>query len=136
MEKVFLDTNIILDLLAQRDPFFIPAQKLFQLGEAGKAQLLISTMSFITTEYILRKQLGKAQTLKALEGIRKISQVCQSGEKEIDLSLISSFKDFEDAFQYHTALSNKAQVLITRNFKDFTDLKIPVMSAETYVKAL
>ncbi len=135
MERVFLDTNIILDLLAQREPFFDAAQRLFRLGEEKKVLLLISTMSYITTEYILRKQMGKPEALKALEGLRKISQVGSSGEKEIDLSLVSSFKDFEDAFQYYTALKNEARVLVTRNFKDFAHSQIPVMSAESYVKS-
>jgi hypothetical protein len=82
----------------------------------------------------LRKQLGKEKTQKALAGIRSITKVCTSGEKEIDLALLSEIKDFEDAFQYYTALNNSATVLINRNSKDFKGSKIPVMSAEEFVK--
>lgn len=96
--------------------------------------VLLSTMSFITIEYILRKELGKEKTLKALTGIRSITTVCSSGEKEIDLALLSGLKDFEDAFQYHTAKSNHADVLITRNIKDFKNVDLPVMTAEAYLK--
>jgi len=136
LEKVFVDTNIILDWLSQREPFFIYAKQLFLKGENNEIQILISTMSFISTEYILRKQIGKEKAKQALAGIRTISEVCTSGEKEIDLSLVSSFKDFEDAFQYYNALNNSAKVIITRNPKDFKNSKIPVMSAEEYLKSI
>ncbi len=136
MEKVFVDTNIILDWLSQRKPFFIFAKQLFLKGENKEIKILISTMSFISTEYILRKQIGKEKAKQALAAIRTICEVCNSGEKEIDLSLVSSFKDFEDAFQYYNALNNSAKVIITRNPKDFKKSKIPVMSAEEYLKSI
>jgi predicted nucleic acid-binding protein len=136
LEKVFVDTNIILDWLSQREPFFIFAKQLFLKGEHKEVEILISTMSFISTEYILRKQIGKERAKQALAGIRTIAEVCTSGEKEIDLSLVSSFKDFEDAFQYYNALNNAANVIITRNPKDFKHSKIPVMSAEKYLKSM
>lgn len=134
MEKVFVDTNIILDWLGNRVPFFIHAKKLFQKAENGELEILISTMSYISTEYILRKQIGKEKSRLALAGIRQISRVCSSGEQEIDLTLISSMRDFEDAFQYYSALNNDAEVIITRNPKDFSDSVLPVMSAEAYLK--
>lgn len=132
--KVFVDTNIILDWLAKREPFFDFAKALFSKGENGEIKLLISTMSFITTEYILRKQIGKEKAKKALSGIRTISHVCSSGEKEIDLCLVSSIRDFEDAFQYYSALNNGADIIITRNPKDFSKSALPVMSAEEFIK--
>lgn len=134
MERVFVDTNIILDLLGKRIPFFDAAETLFRKAEKKEVLVLISTMSYISTEYILRKQLGKTETKKALSGIRTITTVCNSGEREIDLALISSMKDFEDAFQYYTALNNAADVIITRNPKDFVGSSIAIMSAEAYVK--
>ncbi len=134
MERVFVDTNIILDLLGKRIPFFDAAETLFRKAEKKEVLVLISTMSYISTEYILRKQLGKTETKKALSAIRTITTVCNSGEREIDLALISSMKDFEDAFQYYTALNNAADVIITRNPKDFVGSSIAIMSAEAYVK--
>lgn len=134
-EKVFVDTNIILDWLGKREPFFKYAQALFRKSEDKEVEILISTMSYITTEYILRKQIGKQKAKQALSGIRTISKVCESGEKEIDLSLVSSMKDFEDSFQYYTALNNSAAIIITRNPKDFTNSVIPIMSAEEYIKS-
>lgn len=133
-ESVFVDTNIILDWLGKRQPFFKYAEELFLKAENKEIELLISTMSYISTEYILRKQLGKEKARKALTGIRAISKVCASGSKEIDLALVSGMKDFEDAFQYYTALNNSASVIITRNPKDFVDSNLPILSAEEYIK--
>ena len=136
MEKVFVDTNIILDWLGNREHFYIPAKQLFKKGEDNEIEILISTMSYITTEYFLRKQIGKPKTRQALAAIRTISSVCTSGTKEIDLSIASSFKDFEDACQYYTALNNSAKVIITRNPKDFKQSVIPIMNAEEYLKII
>ena len=135
MDIIFVDTNIILDWLAQREPFFKFAKELFKKGENDEIKIWTSTMSFISTEYIMRKQIGKDKTKQALAGIRTICNVCKSGEKEIDLSILSSFKDFEDAFQYYNALNNSCKVIITRNPKDFKESEIPIMSAEEYLKA-
>lgn len=97
-DAVFVDTNIILDWLGRREPFFKYAEALFLKAENKEIEILISTMSYISTEYILRKQLGKDRTMQALTGIRAISTVCNSGEREIDLALVSDTKDFEDSF--------------------------------------
>ncbi len=134
MEKIFVDTNIILDWLGRREPYFKYAKALFKKAEDGDIEVLISTMSYISTEYILRKQIGEEKAKQALAGIRTITSACNSGAKEIDLALISSMKDFEDAFQYYSAVNNEAKVIITRNPKDFSDSKLPVMSAEEYLK--
>ncbi len=135
MERVFVDTNIILDWLGEREPYYPYAKDLFRKAERKEILILVSTMSYITVEYILRKQIGKERVLKALLGIRTITNICESGEKEIDLSLMSEMRDFEDAFQYYNAKNNKATVLITRNKKDFKGAEIPVMTAEEYLKS-
>jgi predicted nucleic acid-binding protein len=135
LEKVFVDTNIILDWLAKREPYFEYAKELFIKGEENEIGIQISTTSFINTQYILRKQIGKDKAKLALAAMRTICKVCPGGEKEIDLALLSSIKDFEDAFHYYSALNISADVIITRNPKDFQNSEIPIMSAEEYVKS-
>ncbi len=134
LEKIFVDTNILLDWLGKRHPYFKFAKELFRKAEDKEVEIFISTMSYISTEYILRKQIGREKAKQALAAVRTISSVCQSGEKEIDLALVSSMKDFEDSFQYYNALNNSAKVIITRNPKDFSGSSIPIMSAEEYIK--
>ena len=134
MERVFADTNIVLDWLGKREPFYGYARDLFLKAERKEITVLLSTMSFISVEYILRKEIGREKALKALAGIRSIAVVCDAGEREIDLALLSGLGDFEDAFQYFTAKNNGANVLVTRNVKDFKGADLPVMTAEAYLK--
>ncbi|MBK8492933.1 MAG: PIN domain-containing protein [Saprospirales bacterium] len=135
MEKVFVDTNIFLDWLGGREPFYAYAKELFKKAERKEITVLLSTMTYITVAYILRKEIGSEKVRKALAGIRTITHVCESGAREIDLALLSDIKDFEDAFHYYTATHNQASVLITRNVKDFKHAGLPVMTAEEYLKS-
>ena len=134
MQKVFVDTNIILDWLGNRKPFHTAAKNLFLKGESKEVEILISTISYISTEYILRKQLGKEKTRLALSAIKDISTVCHSGEKVILMAIFSGFTDFEDAFQYYTALENGAEFIITRDPKGFSLSDIPAINAEEFLK--
>lgn len=134
MKRVFIDTNIILDWFANRVPFHAAAKELFKKGESKEIEILISTRSFISTEYILRKQLGKEKSRLALSVLDNISTTCSSAERVISLAIFSKFSDFEEAFQYYTAIENEAQFLITRDPKGFKDSAIPVMNAEEFLK--
>jgi len=78
-----------LDWLGKREPFFKFASQLFYKGEKKEIEILISTMSFISIEYILRKQLDKQRAKQALAAIRTICKVYISGEKEIDLGSLN-----------------------------------------------
>ena len=136
MRKVFVDTNIILDWLANRTPFAESAQQLFYRAEIKEVELMTSTMAFISTEYILRKQVGKEKALVLLAGIRKLLQVCTAGPHIIDLCLVSPFRDFEDALQFYNAVAGGAEVIISRNQRDFAPGDLPVMSAEAFLRTL
>lgn len=135
-EKVFLDTNIVLDMLGKRIPFFQSAEKVFKLGETGKIELQISSLTFINVQYILRKEIGKESVKKVIRSLRLLCKICNTGEREIDLALLSEMKDFEDAVQYFTAINNNSKVIITRNGNDFKGSQIPVMTAEEYLNSL
>lgn len=133
-ERVYADTNILLDWLGKREPHYVYAEALFILAENKEIEVLVSTVSIVTTHYILQRSIGIELARQAIMGIRTICKVCSSGSKEIDLALLSEMKDFDDAFQYFNAVNNSAGVIITRNAKDFKGSQIPVMSAEAYVK--
>lgn len=82
MDIVFVDTNVILDWLSKREPFFIFSKQLFLKGENKEIKILVSTMSLISTEYILRKQIGKEKAKQALAAIRTITEVCTRARKK------------------------------------------------------
>lgn len=134
VDRVFADTHIVLDWLGRREPFYGYARNLFLKAERKEIVVLLSTMTFVTVEYLLSREIGAEETRKALSGIRSIAGVCHSGAAEIDLALLSHFRDFEDAFQYFTAKNNQAAVFITRNIKDFKHADMPVLTAEEYLK--
>ncbi len=132
MIRLFLDTNIVVDLLEGREPFCYDAARLFTLAHDNKVQLLVSPMTFSTTSFLLRKH-GPEGVRNLLSNLRQLVSVTISDEQTVDDSIASQFKDFEDAMQYYTALNAKAEIIITRNGKDFTASKLPIMTASEYI---
>lgn len=133
MQKVFLDTNIIIDLLAQRDPFYKDAQALFTLADQGQIELQISALSFANASYALSKYHQVATAKKYLQQFKVLVSILPLDDKTIELALASEFQDIEDGFQYFTALTHGAQVIITRNKKDFKAAQLPVLNASEYL---
>ena len=132
MTRLFLDTNIVVDLLEGREPFCYDAAQLFTMAHDKKVQLLVSPMTFSTASFLLRKH-GPEGVRKLLSNLRQLVSVTISDEQTVDDSIASQFKDFEDAMQYYTALNAKAEIIITRNSKDFKASMLPVMSASEYL---
>ena len=135
MTKLFLDTNIVVDLLDRREPYCHDAVKLFTLAYNKKVQLIVSPMTYATASFLLRKH-GAEGVRGLLSNFRQLSRVATVNERTIDDSLTSQFKDFEDALQYYTALKAKVDAIITRNGKDFTKSKLPVMTAGEYLASI
>ena len=133
MTKIFLDTNVILDLLGQRIPFYDSIAKVATLADQKKIMLVASPLSFTTVEYILNKFESSESVLNKLRKFKIICKVCSVDEEIIEKGLNSDFKDFEDAVQYFTALQANCAIIITRNGKDFKNSIIPVMTAEEYI---
>ena len=137
MKKVFVDTNVIIDLLADRRPFSEFAAKLFQLSKNGEIQIHIASISINNTYYILRKVSSHNKALRLIENIIQMVSI-QPTDKEILLEAIrSGFADLEDAIQYLSAKRIPGiDVIATRNAKDFKKSDIPVLSPETTVKLI
>jgi predicted nucleic acid-binding protein len=134
MKKLFIDTNIVLDLLVKREPFYEEAAKLFSLGDRKKVILLVSSLTFANTNYILSKINSSMVARDILTKFKVLVTVVELNDKIIELSLNDkSFSDFEDGLQYYSAIENDADMIITRNFKDFKSSKIPVITAQTYL---
>ena len=132
MTRLFLDTNIVVDLLEGREPFCYDAAQLFTMAHEKKVELLVSPMTFSTASFLLRKH-GSTGVRNLLSNLRQLVSVTISDERTVDDSIASQFKDFEDAMQYYTALNAKAEIIITRNGKDFTASNLPVMTATEYI---
>ena len=136
MKNIFLDTNIILDLLANRMPFYTEAAKLFSLADKKKVRLSISALCLADVHYILLKQNPDLEVRNILRKFKVLVNVLPLDNKIADLALNSEFKDFEDAIQYYTAIENDQDLIITRNQSDFKESKIPVMTAGEFIHSL
>lgn len=134
MEKLLVDTNIVIDLLSKREEFFQEAQELFTLADNNEIVLFVSSLTFANTHYLLSKYQKLDEARKTLIKFKVLVNVAALDDKIVELALVSNFKDFEDAIQYHTALENEVDIIITRNKKDFKNSKLPVMTAKEYLK--
>ena len=135
MTRLFLDTNIVIDLLDRREPFCHDAVQLFTMAYNKQVQLIVSLMTYTTASFLLHRH-GAEGVRNLLSNFRQLSRVATANERTVDDSLASQFNDFEDAMQYYCALKAKADIIITRNGKDFSASKLPVMTATEYLATL
>jgi len=137
MKKLFIDTNIIIDLLSHRDPFYEESAELFSLADKKLVELNISSLTIANTSYILLRKLDPKKAKEILRKLRLIINILPLDDKIIGLSLNDdSFYDFEDSLQYFTALENSLDCFISRNLKDFKSSKIPVMTAGQFIESI
>jgi predicted nucleic acid-binding protein len=134
MEKIFVDTDIILDLLSSREPFYIYSANLFSAADKNEIKIFVSSLSFSNLNYILSKQYSSDQAKKKLLKFKTLVIVLRVTDKVVDLALSSDFKDFEDGLQYFTAIENNIKTLLTRNLKDYKSAEISVMTAEQFLR--
>ena len=118
--KLFLDTNVVIDYLAKRQPFAEDANQMITLCCQKGYELCMSALSFTTIYYLLKKQYGHNQLLALLTDLKSLFVVCAVEEQIIQQALLSDFVDFEDAVQCYTAVACNADVIVTRNVKDFS----------------
>ncbi|MEJ8598251.1 PIN domain-containing protein [Riemerella anatipestifer] len=136
MQKIFLDTNIVLDFLGKRENFYDASAKVLTLADRKKIKVYTTSNTISTTYYLLSKF---ENSRIALEKIRKFKLLCSIStinDEVIDKAVNSRFKDFEDAIQYFSAVATNCDLIITRNEKDFKNALIPVMNAESYLQTL
>jgi len=130
---VFVDTDIIYDLLAKRDPFYQPSARLFTLADEGKIQIFISSLSLANLHYLLSKESSSLEAKQILRKFKLLVQIVPLNEKIIDLALNSEFSDFEDAIQYYSALQTHVEIFVTRNLKVYKKAQITVLTAQDFV---
>ena len=131
--KLFIDTNIILDLLGERAPFYDAIAKIATLAEKGEVSMVVSALSYSTVAYILAKYENLETVKEKLRKFKIISEISDLDAMTIEKGLNSNFSDFEDSLQYYSALKSECKVLLTRNQKDFKLSVLPVLSAEEYL---
>ncbi len=137
MKNIFLDTNVVIDFLINRQPFALHAAKLFNYALLKKVRIYISAVSYNNIHYILRKSLSNKEAIKSLNELSEMAEIADVTKIVIKKSLQSDFKDFEDAIQYYCALSlNKIDFIVTRDINDFKKSAISIITPEEAINLL
>jgi len=135
VSKIFVDTDVIIDLLIDRQPHADAASLIFNLADKKKLKIFASSLCLNNVHYIVRKELGDRKTRAIIGELLEIIEVLSVSGSNIEDAIGSEFKDFEDAIQHSIAMESKdVSAIVTRNTKDYKKSQIPVFNTETYVK--
>ena len=129
MMTVFVDTNILIDLLCERESFVQSARMLFAYVYSGRLTLVLSSLSLVNAVYIARKY-GYVDVRERLDDITEFVEVVDLRKEVAKRALTCEWKDYEDAVQYMSAIKENADCIVTRNKKDFGKSVIPVYTIE------
>ncbi len=133
---VFVDTNVIIDFLIDREPFANASTKIFDLAEKEKLVVYVSSLCFGDTYYILRKLVGHEKAMILLDRLERIVEVLGVNKMTIRQALRANFKDFEDAIQNFTAYQvPDIKTIVTRNPKDFKGSKLIIQTPEEFLSS-
>jgi predicted nucleic acid-binding protein len=132
-EKIFIDSDIILDVLLARELFYEYSAEIFDLGVSKKISLFTTAVVFSNVFYFVRKKYEAEKSKELLKKLRSFINVLPVDEKIVDVSLNSKFGDFEDGIQYFASKEHNIATLITRNGKDYKEKEILIQTAEEYI---
>ena len=133
--RIFIDTNVMIDLLAHREPFYLAAKKILSLVDMGIYTAVVAPISFSTASYLLGRKLNYEDLVQVLRQFSSIVEIATIDEFTVrkSLSVFSRFKDIEDAMQHYAAVNSQCDLIITRNIKDFLVSDIPVYSPDDFL---
>ncbi len=127
--KVFVDTNVLIDFVADRKDFAADADRLFALGVTGRIKLMTSALSYVTAMYVAHKY-NYQNVGDSLLAISNFVEVLDLQANTVVEMLTEGWKDYEDATQNATAIKANADCIVTRNKKDFKNSTLPIYTIE------
>ncbi len=134
-EKVFMDTDVLLDFFFDRKPFSDHTAQVLNLCEEKKIEGYTTPVIIANTYYLLRKTAKHETVIDKLNQLLNIIDIVKMDRKVVVKALNSNFKDFEDALQNFSAVENRTiEIILTRNIKDFKNSELAVLTPETYLK--
>jgi predicted nucleic acid-binding protein len=136
MEKVLIDTDVILDFFFDRQPFSEFAAKIFSLSELKEIQGFVTPVIYSNVYYLLRQTAKHEKVIEKLNQLMTITDILIMDKEVVVRALNSKFYDFEDALQNYSAVNaGNIDSILTRNLKDFKNSELGVMTPENYLKA-
>ena len=133
IQNIYLDSDVIIDYLYAREPFFQESVELISLIENKKIKGYISSLIIWNIFYILAKYTNEKSARALIKEFKTIIEIIPIDDKIIDLGLNSSIKDFEDSIQYFAAKSKNLKYIITRNKKDYPNGAIKPLSPKEFL---
>ncbi len=134
--SVFVDINVILDVLQKREPFYGASAGLLAALERGAADGYVTADSITTLFYLLEKGKSSSEARATITSLLQIFRIVPVDQETIEQALNLEFRDFEDAVQMVSALRNKVHFLITRNVKDYQPALLPVLQPVDFLETL
>ena len=128
--RILFDTNVVLDVLLDREPFSSTSAKLFSKVESGEISGYVCATTITTIHYLARKVIGDDSAIEEINKLLKLFEVAPVNRAVLDTAVSSGFKDFEDAVVHESALYKEAQGIVTRDPNGFKKSKIHVYSPE------
>ncbi len=136
MTRILLDTDINLDFVLARQPFFIEAKEIFLGLAQNKFEAYIADITAINIYYFGRKEKGRDYTLKELEKLLKIVKICSVNSAILQTAVNSPIADYEDAVQHECALAENLDAIVTRNITDYKNASVKVYSPSEFLQFL
>ena len=134
--KVLFDTNVVLDVLMEREPFVTNADRLLSKVEVGEIDGLLGATTITTIHYLATKVVGKEKARKELSKLLSLFEIAPVNRSVLEAAIESNFADFEDAVLHEAARHADAQAIVTRNPGDFKKAELTVYSPEELVSLL
>jgi predicted nucleic acid-binding protein len=132
---VFIDTNVLLDVLAKRQPFYEDSAAVWTLAEQGRIRGLVSVLSFSNIYYIVRRLKDRRAANQAMSLLRGTFKAVPCDEQVVFQAIDAGMKDFEDAIQYFSALRTEANCLLSRNPDHFPRSGLSVLTPAEFLAA-
>lgn len=136
MIKAYIDCNILLDWLLDREPFSSYSAKIVELTENKKIISLVSPLTLANSYYIITKEINKKIADEFISDCLRIFPVIGITSKNVEEAVLNRYKDFEDDIHTSIAAENNVDYLVTRNKKDFRSEKFKVVNAEEFLKKI
>lgn len=133
--KLFIDTNVVLDLLQYREPWVHDTLVLFQLAKEKRVELIVTDLTFVNVVYIAGKNVDKKKLNETLIGLKKYLTIVPIGDACIEQALSGDYADFEDAVQCFAAKREKVDYILSRDEKGFYMSEIPVINVTEFLNS-
>jgi predicted nucleic acid-binding protein len=133
-KKLFIDSDIILDVLAKRPLFYDDAARIFTWAYKKKIELYSTAAALANVFYILRKVNGNDKSKEQLKDLRLLVKIVPIDENIVDMALSSRFNDFEDGLQYYATKEQNLFGIITRNTKNYKIKDVVIQTSTEFVK--